>query len=647
MRVRRSQTTIGGVLVAAIIIGPGRAAAGHPHDDHRDECLCSRATITSPAEGAVFDEVPEFRVAFRNKPPRNLVFAVNGEDLTDLFTVDASGAWAPGDSIRAFLREGDNRFRVESGVPGCSVGFVFDTLGPSVRVTSVGEGDPLQVAGRLEDRAGAVSLSINGQDVPLQGDRFEASVAETPFIRFEAADALGHLSDVRFARPGTVLEAVTLAGVHEGGIAVLGSEIESHLAAIDYGGRLLSLPRLFDEGDWFASARVDGTDMALLPPEVILWPSSGQVASLDIEVEFSGFQVFLEGEGTILGIPWWGVGQASAVRAVFEARALIGVEGESLTVDLDNASASLDGFEVQIDNFPYELEGLFFDVLKDLLENFVLEILVDELPSLVEDFLGDIPSESAFDLGNASFLFDALPGVLQTTADGLAVSLGGGMQTTTPADVAPAIGSLFVPNVPPQLPTPGGTTHDVSVAVGVNLLDQALLAAYRAGLTHVVLDDVFPRMRCEVLPSSPPFIRFADTGVATLGLDEFVFGLEFLPVGESEWRPVFAAVLDMEAPLAVGVNGDELEIEVAGVPTTRVYSVDDAGIIQLDPDFVQAVLDRVLPLAMPKLTALLGEIRIPGFGGHSIQVQDVSVGGEPTAYWVLAGDLVEPDQLLR
>jgi len=212
--------------------------------------------------------------------------------------------------------------------------------------------------------------------------------------------------------------------------------------------------------------------------------------------------------------------------------------------------------------------------------------------------------------------------------------------------VAPAIGSLFVPNVPPQLPTPGGTTHDVSVAVGVNLLDQALLAAYRDGLTHVVLDDVFPRMRCEVLPSSPPFIRFGDTGVATLGLDEFVFGMAFLPVGESEWRPVFTAVLDMEAPLAVGVNGDVLEIEVEGVPTTRVYSVDDAGIIQLDPDLVQEVLDRVLPQAMPKLMALLGEIRIPVFGGHSIQVQDVSVGGEPTAYWVLAGDLVEPDPLL-
>ena len=332
---------------------------------------------------------------------------------------------------------------------------------------------------------------------------------------------------------------------------------------------------------------------------------------------------------------------------------------------ISNISSVLDGFGFDISGFPDVLEQLFFDVVKPLIEDAISSALATRIPPYIEQFLQDIPSEFTFDLLGKTFQFAALPASLKTYQEGLGVQLGGWLETSTPDPQVPrALGSRYVDAAVPDLgvQTPGGVAYSAGAAMSVNLVNQALLSAYRAGLLNLTLDgnrgitpaglaDLAPELevmanpndlRFVILANSPPAatIRGTSTALASLGMDEFDFRLEMFL--NNQWKLVFGAHLDMQVPFDVGVTAEnKLHVSFEQVPTVNVWSVDDGGIIAIDPAFVQATLDRLLPRAMPYIANIIEEIPIPSYAGYGIHVKGLWPVGTEKAYLGIAGDLIK------
>jgi hypothetical protein len=627
---------------------------------------CKSITIDSPQDKAVYETVPDFKVTFQGGAPTDLTLTLNGNDVKALFTVTASGATAPAAALAHLFNEGDNSFAAKDGTSGREITFVVDTQGPAVHITSVGTGNPFQVQGRVVDPSGVQSLAINGQAVPLQNNLFTATVTDAPFVSFQATDGLNHTSATKFARPGTVLASTTAARLNKSGIGFLVQELNAYIATLDYNAIIKALNPLFDEGSWAASARVDATSVTLDQPSLSLVVSPNAERSFDVGVQIGHFTVNVHASGTVLGIPWSADGQVWATLAVFGGRATVSINDTKLAVGLSNISSVLNGFGFHINGFPSALEQLFYDVVKPLIEDAISSAMATRIPPYIEQFLKDIPSQFTFSLMGASFEFAALPASLKTFLEGLTVQLGGWLQTLSPAPQVPlALGSRFVDATPPDLDvqTPGGTPYDAGAAMSLNLVNQGLLSAYQAGLLNLVLDgnssgvsaaglaDVSAEleaeagtnpMRFQVVPSSPPWavIRGTSTALASLGMDEFDFRLEMLI--NNEWKLVFGAHLDMTVPFDVGVTQDnKLKISFEQVPTVKVWSVDDGGIIQIDPAFVQTTLDRLLPRALPYLANIIEEIPIPSYAGYGIHVKELWPADVAKAYLGIAGDLIK------
>jgi hypothetical protein len=629
---------------------------------------CKSISIDSPADRGLYGAGPEFRVSFSGGAPSALKLELNGKDVTGLFTVDSSGASAPAAALADRLLEGDNKFSAKDGMSGRTVTFILDTQGPSVRISSVKPGNPLEIQGRLEDRAGVQSLSINGKSVPLSADRFTAQVAETTFVEFTAADKMGHVSKTVYARPGTALASTAVARLNKSGLAFLIQELNAYLATLNYTELVKALNPLFDEGGWAASARVDATKVTLNPPKLTLVVSPTVARSFDVRVEIVSFVVDVKASGTILGIPWSTTGKVWASSAVFNGRATVHAADPKLDVTIGNLSAVLNGFGFDIAGFPDVLEGLFFDMVKGLLQDMIREQMAARIPAYIEEFLADVPSDFQFTFNGASFELAALPASIKTFLDGLTVHLGGWLKALTKADVPPALGSVYVHAAAPDLDvkTPGGVAYDAGAAMSVNMMNQGLLAAYQAGLLHLLLDDESNRLispagladlslemsdaaltdslRFRIIPAGPPFVgvQGRPTALVSLGLNEFEFRLEMLRQSDNTWRLVFGAILDMEVPFDIGVTDDNtIQVSFEEVPKVRVHSVDDGGIIAIDPGFVQKTLDRLLPLALPYLAGIIEEIPVPSYAGYGIRIKGLWAAGAEKAYVGLAGDLVK------
>jgi hypothetical protein len=625
---------------------------------------CKNITIDSPVDKALYESVPDFKVTFQGGAPTDLRLTLNGNDVKGLFTVTASGATAPASALAHLFLEGDNRFAARDGMSGREIGFVLDTQGPAVHINAVGTGNPFQVQGRLVDRAGVQSLSINGQAVPLQDDRFTAMVSDGPFVQFEAKDSMNHVSRTAYARPGTVLASTTAARLNKSGIAFLVQELNAYLATLDYNAIIKALNPLFDEGNWAASARVDATSVTLDPPRLTLAVSPSVQRAFDVRVEIGRLNVNVRATGTVLGIPWSANGRVWASLAVFSGRTTVSINGGELAVSISNLSSVLNGFGFDIAGFPDALEELFFDVVKPLIEEAIRDAMAVRIPPYIEEFLANIPSEFTFELMGASFEFAALPASLKTYLEGLSVQLGGWLETLSPAPgVPPALGSRYVQATPPDLDvqTPDGTPFDAGAAVSSNLVNQALLSAYRAGLLHLTLDgnrgitaeglaDLAPELeaaageelRFKIVPYSPPSasIRGTVTALASLGMDEFDFRLEMLL--NNEWKLIFDARLDMEVPFDVGVTEEnKLKISFEQVPSVKVWSFTVGGVISVDPAFVQATVDRLLPRALPYLADIIEEIPIPSYEGYGVRVKGLWPVGSEKAYLGIAGDLIK------
>ncbi|MBI2571355.1 MAG: hypothetical protein HYV63_30480 [Candidatus Schekmanbacteria bacterium] len=634
---------------------------------------CTNVKIDSPKNGGLYPDAPDFKVSY-NSEPSGLTLKLNGTDVTSFFAVGSAAATASGDALAAYVLPGDNQFEVTRPSFVSPVQFHFDVVGPTVKVTSVDEASPLVVHGRVEDPAGVARLSCNGAAVTVSGGSFTATVANAAFVGFEAEDGFGHVSTTTFARPGTALGSSMGARLNKSGIAFLVAEISNLLGKLDFGELIKELNPLFDKSIGVASARVDATDVEISAPKVSLAVSPSNDGTFDVGVDISDLVVYVHATGTVIGIPWETDGVVWADLVSFDGKAKVTVTNQKIGVALSNLSLVLNGFGFDISGFPDVLEGLFFDLVGDLLEGFIRDELATRIPPYIEEFLKNIPSDFQIDLDGHAFRIAALPQALTTKDEGMSVHLAASVSTLTPVDVPPALGSLYVAGATPDLgtKTPGGKAFDAGAVVSGNLINQALLEGYRAGLTHVGLDEqTNPRIspaglrgigmeiqglfdgddvRFNVLPSSPPYagIRGTQTALAALAMDEFTFELELRKQGTDDWLLVFGAVLDMNVPFLIGVSDNNtVKVTFEEVPTVKIRDIDDRGVIDLDEKLVQAIIDWLLPLALPYLADIVEEIKIPSYEGYGVWLHDLFATGSSTDYIAFAGNLVKDSTRTR
>ena len=620
---------------------------------------------------------------------------LNNNDVTSEFTNNGAFATASGAALKPYLIPGNNIITVVAGSAQDSAVFYYDIEGPLLHVTEVTEGEIITVTGTAVDRGGIDSITINDVAVTFLGTTYERGtrrdftidLPNDRFMQVISSDYAGNTTNKVYARRDVIFSPGISARINSSGLDFLTSEMSEIFSNMDLSKNIdpIRITDIFGTG-----FIVEVTDLG--------W---GDDVQIDVEVmegennfgfDVSANDVVIGLEITYLtfGIPWLDLGLADGTLTVsnisLSSDIMAGIGEGDISVALENTNLNLTGlnFNYQflpsyldvlmsgfINDFYETFEGIFFPIVIDSLENFLVPLL--------DDFLETIPLDFAFDLNGERIQFIAVPEVLNVTDGGVNLILGTHMEAETLNK--PALGSPAVVEETPELDsvTPNGRPFDVSAIISGNFLNQALLAAHESGLTTITLDvssngsltydgleiikapedEIEPGDVYRIIfdPASPPVIDLGNTGGAMgkLYMSNAYFSFQRKRAGEANYTNIFGVELDVAAFFDLGVqdNGN-LDVGIVGLPEINILHIDDDGVIRYSEWFARRVVDYLVPLAIPQVARLLQSVPLPSIAGYGMRPEQIWSPEPMKTHIAFAGSLVKtgattlsPDTLLE
>lgn len=637
---------------------------------------CKDVTIELPTDDYLDDDAPSlFKVNFSKGIPSDLKLQLNTVEVSQLFTVSETGAEATGATLASYIYPGRNVFRAATGSKSSQVYFYYDTEGPAIHILSADRSTGV-ISGYLDDPGGVVSLAIDGTNVPIDGDnQFSSSFSNMAFNELVAVDGFGHTSTTTYARNDREFNPSISARLNQGGISFLGDALGQALGSIDFQAFVDDLnPILSFNFIGFFTAAVEVKNFGFDEPIIELDVLNNE--RLATHVEIPNFSIGIElGGKTAFFIPWSVGGTVYIENLVLDTQVLLDIVNNDLDVDLSNTQVDTQGFHLDLDHIPNILGfenflSVIVDGIADFFIPFFVGIIEEIIVPIVSDFISDIPI--SLDLTtpeNETLRVKALPMFLDTFENGLTIDLGARISAPFPsAEAVATLGSHYVAGDTPTIgnTTPDGEPFDVGASLSSNIINQALLAAHESGITTMQIrpdntpgtdpegvsvvqtedDDIQQNdlLGMKVLPASPPFIKLLDREGAygVLGWYDLTLEFDLKRIGWEDYRTVFKATFNIEVPFELGATDDGfLHIGIEQLPTITVLESENAGWIQLTPGFINGILDRFMPVILPKVTDRLKAIPLPRIAGHSIHPEDFWISGTGKNNLSLAGSLVK------
>jgi len=637
--------------------------------------------IVSPADDGVhadtsFDVSIEFTgTAFVTSDlgPDDLLIELNSVDVTSAFTVNKEGATASAYELADYIFPGKNMLKVTGYRDTDQIVFYYDTEGPEIHILDT-DHDSNTVSGYVFDRGGVEALWLDGVSVDLdENNAFSTSFYDEAFHTFEAEDSFGHTSSSQYARRDQEFAGIT-ARLNQGGFDFLvnvletelnGSDLSPYVAAMEP-VRLLNTLGLFDMNIKFNSVSFSNVDVDL---DVL----DNERIDTDIQVKDAVLGFTLSGRIGFL-LPYNSTGTIRFDNLTSGTDLLLDIRNSDLDLSLSNTTINhtlprIDFVNTNgLLNIFDALTSAVVGILAPTLERVFIDVLEVIIVPVMSDFVKDIPItlDVTAPQSGETVTVRALPTFLDSADRGVSVDLSTHIWAPLPAANVPgAIGSLYQAGETPTMgaATPAGEAFHFGASVSANVVNQALLAAFEAGMNSVEMTrelnrnatpsgisvyrspedeiDEADEIRVRLEPASAPFVQFMPSaGVAgKLGWYDVSLAFDLYKPEWNEFRTVFGVTFNMTVPFDINSTEDGfLSIGVEQAPDIYVSSIDESGIIRLMPGFINSTIDYFMPWIMPEVAKSLKVVPLPRIYNHTLYMRDFWVAG--TNSLSLAGDLI-------
>ena len=637
--------------------------------------------IVAPADDSVhvttdFDIEIEFTGSsfFTSRPaPDDLLIELNSADVTAAFVVENTGATSTAYQLMDHMHPGRNILRVTGFDEFDQIEFWYDTEGPEIHILST-DRNAMTVSGYVADRGGVVSAQIDGVSIDLdENNAFTAPFYDQAVNTIEAEDGFGHTSSTQFARRDQEFAGIS-ARLNQGGFDFLVSVLEQELNNSDLSPivagmdpiRLLNTLGLFDMNIAFTGVSFSNVDVGLniLDNERI----DTDIAVKDVVLGFN-----LSGRIGFF-IPYNSYGTVTMADLQSGTDLLLDIRNSDLDISLANTTLnhsfpSIDFVNTNgIMNIFDALTSAIIGGMAPVVERIFIDVLEEIIIPVVSDFVKDIPISLsvASPVSGESVDVNALPTFLDSANNGVTVDLNTHIVAPVVSpDVSSPLGSVYTGDSTPTMgaTTPSGQPYHFGASVSADVVNQAMLAAFEAGLvTFDVTQEIVPNatpagiavyrspedeideldeIRLRMEPGAAPFVKFMDdNGVAgRMGWYDVHIGFDLYKPEWGEFRTVFGVTFDLDVPF--GINSTEdgfLSIGVEQAPLVNVTSFDDAGMIRLMPGFVNSTIDYFMPWIMPYVAENLKVVPLPRIYNHTLYMREFWVAGGSSLS--LAGDLI-------
>jgi hypothetical protein len=288
----------------------------------------------------------------------------------------------------------------------------------------------------------------------------------------------------------------------------------------------------------------------------------------------------------------------------------------------------------------------------------VKDAVYDTVPSLLEDTLGDVRVEQAFDLTDNVYTISAVVQALDVDESGISIH----MKTQVTPDEATGWGVTSGPTGSPYFGFDAPSWDEAtgtSLALSTDFINQALFAFWRGGLLDQEVTDedlglemstislLMPGLTDLTILSLP---RLPPVAVPREDMSEgFEYDLQLgdmlLRVHNGEvatdtlYMDIYVAVT---APMNLDAGSDGASISLAlGEPEVLVDVTYAMSEMSMSPESTEALLADLIPYYLPEITGALGEISLPSIEGFTLSsISTTMDGGDtPPGYWTLSGAL--------
>lgn len=575
---------------------------------------------------------------------------------------------------------------------------LVDGLPPEVLVTFPARGEmvqrdptqPITIRGTVSDSVSAVTdLVVNG--APVTADASGAFTAQMSpawganLIEISAVDAAGNVRQLAQSfHIATAYRRVsptrTVSGrIPDGLLAHLGqAALDDNASDVDDLATIAKLAiqnaniaalipnpaTTFSSDCWLATGRlrlhVDAVRFGA--PSVDLQARAGGLYA-SITIPNVVVDIHTSGDVCDIGISVSGSATASSITA--SGFLAVTSSGGRATVTMPSATVNISGLRINL-NLPsiidWAVDGiinLFRGTITNQLQSAFRDVIRQEVPGVIEDFLNALDLSTGFDL----------PAPLSTR---LSISTGLGTLAFDPGGGLLGL-STAVYATPARSPEPRGgilqETHSLpsfnasrsfGVALAYDLLNQALYSAWYGGALNLDLDDFVSgglggqgvTVTAVADPLLPPVVRPSgntsypvEIQLGDLGIDLSVTGIPNLP----DIQSTIYAYAVLQANVTISPSG-ALQLAIAPNPTIAldVQSSLDAVV---DPVILRDTLETIINAYLPQVVGnVIGGIPLPTIdlssvaGGFLPPNIVLGLGNAQTrfhaTYLVLEGDLV-------
>lgn len=593
-------------LCALVIFSLGLVACGGNYE------------ITDPEKGSIHQTPPSITIQYTEKPEALPKTTLNGSEITGLFVLGDTDATAAGAAIAEFVKEGINDIKINDN-PAVTSHFIYDTQAPKISVISAERGSFTTISGRAIDTAGIASLTINGLAIDVNEDgSFVADLSPADIYTFEVEDLLGHAAQVQYREYSLLYDDSLKARVNQSGLDFIASELVDIANGLDYND-LLGNTELYKSGIF----RGELTSVNSIAAESFsLDPTNND---LRLNGVFRNISAKLRLVNIIVIKP-----TVNIASATFNGSVLVGVNGGEPDIVVSDLNVDLEGisFSGALGGFDRFLGGLISGLVERFEGRIGSEIKKAVNNVLSEQIAGLIPSTAILNINGKQLELIFNLKDISTSNDSLFVGLSGGV---LPISINPLIpeplGPIYTADSLPA-PKPGG---DLGIAVNTNVINQTLVGAYTAGITHLTLinDQVLfdiPRddsvgdvgdNRILVNPGAAPYIQLNESdGESSTTFD--IRNLEVVSQKKSAagWQNEFTVELDVSAAINVSVNKDAtLAVNFVSDPVIDIQKTIIGTGLTIPDSFIEGLLRSELPGIVRQLSGALSGIMLPQLAG--------------------------------
>lgn len=607
-------------------------------------------TINQPSSNVVYDEPPKLEITYQKQPT---LIRLNSADVKSFFDLGETSGTANTAEFASFLREGVNKLQVNPPF-GPRVSFVYDSQGPTVVIKTVQGNGPIRVKGELVDPSGAESLVVNGISASVNASsEFDVMINPSSKYNFVARDKGGKSTTTTYAAPGQVFDRIITANVSQKALDDLAKDIEPIIQTVNTAPFLPKVNREIREALPITSATlatIEITDLKWsgIALDLDLKPDS-QMGRIGFDANLTDINVKLSVRPKILFIPAPFTVPATAKLTFANATGDAKVFGENgrLAVNVDELSLDPSGVKVSIiGDYDSLILSAIADAVLPALKSVVSTFVDGIIEGVLDGELAEMGDEVVLDIGGRQLGITPLFKSFTSTDDNLHVVLGGVMEAkTSDPGVPKVLGSLYSSDPLSD----AQAANFIYANVSSNLINQALMSAFQTGLTHFALINnsellVGTQNRGEDKPSGTNRILITPSSPAFFAIDEVkgdpsvTFGLDGLKLdvqnkGGSGYGSLFTTEVDLTAKVVLGVNSDDtLKISFAGAPDVSLRNTKIFNKLTVNEQFIDRVIDLVMPIILPKIAEATRSIEIPRFAGYIIKVDDFAAVGSENSH---------------